>query len=105
MKSILFIAFLVCVSSAALFANNLTVNQHQLTFAMEEELVFSDIEIEKIPQKVSEAFAEDNKEAVILKAAVATSTEGVTVYRISIKDAEGETVHFLFKEDGTKYTK
>ncbi|SMO52744.1 hypothetical protein SAMN06265379_102267 [Saccharicrinis carchari] len=105
MKSILMIAFAVCISSAVLFANkSIQANQVETT-VVQEELVFNDIAIEKVPVKVIEAFGEDNKDAVIAKAAVATTAEETSVYRISVKDTQGESIHYFYNEDGSKFEK
>lgn len=103
MKNLVMIAFMICFGAAVTFAQTNMQEPQAQTIGAEKELIFKDIAKEQIPAIVIDAFSKDNKDAVIYKTAVATTADDEKVYRISVKDTQGEAVHYFYNEDGTKY--
>ncbi len=105
MKNLVMIALVICFGTAVTFAQADMQQPQVQTIGAETELIFKDVAKEQIPVKVIDAFSKDNKEAVIYKTAVATTADDENVYRISVKDTQGEAVHYFYNEDGTKFEK
>ncbi|GAF02854.1 hypothetical protein [Saccharicrinis fermentans] len=105
MKSIVIMAFVALLGSTALFATmNVQVKQAQVV-AVEDELAFTEIAVDKIPQLVADKFAKENEGVAIFKAYTATKADGKVVYKISVKDAEGQVQDFFYNEDGSACSK
>ncbi|WP_066632430.1 hypothetical protein [Labilibacter marinus] len=103
MKSILLMALVICLGTTALVANS-TTEMVQAKVELTEDLTFAEIAIAKIPKVVSEAFFKEHEGAAIASAHKATTSAGVVVFKISVKDAEGIS-EYLYKGDGTVYKK
>ncbi|WP_430933744.1 hypothetical protein [Saccharicrinis sp. 156] len=102
MKSIVMMAFVACIGVTALWATpNPQLEQAQSSVTV-DELTFTEITLDKIPQEVSDAFAKENEGAAIYKAYLAEKEDGTVVYKISVKDAEGAVQDFFYQEDGSK---
>lgn len=103
MKKLVMIVLVIGFGTATTFAQADMQHLQAQTIGVEKELIFKDIEKEQIPVVVIDAFSKDNKDAVIFKTAVATAADDEKVYRISVKDTQGEAVHYFYNEDGTKF--
>lgn len=103
MKNLVMIALVICFGTATTFAQADMQQPQAQTIGAEKELIFKDVAKEQIPVVVIDAFSKDNKDAVIFKTAVATNADDEKVYRISVKDTQGEAVHYFYNEDGTKF--
>lgn len=103
MKNLVMIACMVCFGTAATFAQGNIQQPQAQTIGAEKELIFNDVAKEDVLAVVIDAFSKDNKNAVIYMTAVATTADEVKVYRISVKDTQGEAVHYFYNEDGTKF--
>ncbi len=93
---------LMLIGTASLaYASNEAVNQE--VTVTQSELTFSAIEIEEVPQAVLDAAVKEYEGSAISAAHVAKNEEGKAVYKLKLKDVEGEEITALYNEDGSKF--
>ncbi len=107
MKKLIFSA-LILMSIAWFSTSLLNAANHfgnSIENVIENELEFKEIPLEKIPQAVKDAFNKDNEGVAISKAKKAETSQGKSVYKLVVKDSEGNKIYFLYNEDGTIFKK
>ncbi len=93
---------LMLIGTASLaYASNEAVKQE--VTVTQTELTFSAIEIEEVPQVVLDAAVKEYEGSAVTAAHVAKKEDGKAVYKLMLKDVEGENVTALYNEDGSKF--
>ena len=105
-KSIAILVLMVCVAVAPMFNVSASpVNVSASTVVLDDELEFTALDVDKLPQAVVDVVLKDHTGCALENAGVATDSDGVKVYKVTLKNAEGVVTEYLFKEDGSQYSK
>ncbi|MCW3806922.1 hypothetical protein [Plebeiibacterium marinum] len=101
---LIFTLFVALVSTPALYLNA-NSNLNQTAINAEEDLQFSSIDIDQLPEAIVDVITKKYEGNTVDSAAVAKTKDDVAVYQVVLKDAEGKLTKCLFNEDGTVYEK
>lgn len=100
MKKVLFAAAMMATFGVNMAsASNATVNNMNLMAQVVNQDPYKAIEVDKLPQAVKDALAKDFKEMSI-KAAYVKETEEAKTYKVTLVNADAETIEVLFNEKG-----
>ncbi|MFO8000615.1 MAG: hypothetical protein R6U46_05175 [Marinilabilia sp.] len=92
--------FFLLAAMPMTFASTHTMIEDEI-FNQDEDITFFEVEVEEVPEAVSEAAAEDNDGADIVKAELAY-IGGEQIYKLTM-NKDDEELKGLYKSDGTKY--
>lgn len=94
-------SFFLLAAIPMTFASTNTMIEDEV-FNQDEDVTFFEVEVEEVPEVVTEAAAEDNPDAEVKKAELAY-VGGEQIYKLTMKKGD-EDVKGLYKSDGSKYS-
>jgi hypothetical protein len=103
-KGILVVGLVATMISAPVFSIQASSSMNAAKeIIQQEELSYTKISTEELPQEVSDAIAEDYPDYSVVSASKATTAEGESVYKVAIKNTDNKVENYFFNSDGTPY--